>query len=284
MAQAGTLTVRRFADVHAFEDGALPFLMQREAEHNLFLGICSQIKEGRYTESYLATVQRADTVVAAAFRTPPFQVGLSRIDDPAAIPLIAEDVRVAFDAIPGVIAAKKDALTFSELWCKPLGLRFSVGMEQRIYEATSSKAPTGVPGRMRNATTEDRDLLIAWFGAFQAEERGIMGSIEDNVDHRLSPETRARVVLWCDPEPVCLAGSGGPTPNGIRVGPVYTPPERRRNGYGTACVAALTQQLLDDGHRFVFLFTDLANPTSNSIYQQIGYKPVCDVDQYRFES
>jgi uncharacterized protein len=63
---------------------------------------------------------------------------------------------------------------------------------------------------------------------------------------------------------------------------VYTPPELRGRGYASACVAALTQQLLDSGRRFVFLFTDLANPTSNSIYQTVGYRPVSDVDQYQF--
>jgi predicted GNAT family acetyltransferase len=40
--------------------------------------------------------------------------------------------------------------------------------------------------------------------------------------------------------------------------------------------------LLDQGKQFTSLFTDLSNPTSNSIYQKIGYQPVCDFDLYRF--
>jgi predicted GNAT family acetyltransferase len=80
-----------------------------------------------------------------------------------------------------------------------------------------------------------------------------------------------------------MAGFGGLTPNGIRIGPVYTPPDERRRGYGSALTAALTQQLLDGGRRFCFLFTDLANPTSNRIYQQIGYRAVSDVDLWVFE-
>jgi predicted GNAT family acetyltransferase len=47
-------------------------------------------------------------------------------------------------------------------------------------------------------------------------------------------------------------------------------------------VAALSQQLLDAGWEFCALFTDLANPTSNSIYQRIGYRPVADFDEYIF--
>ena len=81
---------------------------------------------------------------------------------------------------------------------------------------------------------------------------------------------------------VSMAGFGGRTPNGVRIGPVYTPPELRGRGYASALTAALTQRLLDGGLRFCFLFTDLANPTSNSIYQRIGYEPVSDFDFWSF--
>ena len=80
-----------------------------------------------------------------------------------------------------------------------------------------------------------------------------------------------------------LAVSKGPTPNGIRIGPVYTPPEQRGHGYASACTATLSQMMLDSGYRYCFLFTDLSNPTSNSIYQKIGYRPVIDIDRYIIE-
>ena len=75
---------------------------------------------------------------------------------------------------------------------------------------------------------------------------------------------------------------GGRTPNGTRVGPVYTPPEHRGHGYASALVAAASQAQLDEGIQFCFLFTDLANPTANHIYQAIGYEPVSDIDVYVF--
>ncbi|OGO56238.1 MAG: hypothetical protein A2Z32_12645 [Chloroflexi bacterium RBG_16_69_14] len=89
--------------------------------------------------------------------------------------------------------------------------------------------------------------------------------------------------LWDDDRVVSMTGVGGPTPNGIRIGPVYTPPAVRGRGYASALVAAVSQAELDAGRRFCFLFTDLANPTSNHIYQAIGYEPVRDVDAYGFE-
>jgi predicted GNAT family acetyltransferase len=85
-----------------------------------------------------------------------------------------------------------------------------------------------------------------------------------------------------DGEIVSLSGHSGPTPNGIRIGPVYTPPDLRGNGYATTLVARQSQWLLDNGHRYCFLYTDLANPRSNSIYQRIGYRQIAESAQYRF--
>jgi predicted GNAT family acetyltransferase len=104
---------------------------------------------------------------------------------------------------------------------------------------------------------------------------------EATLEHRLSSPS-AGILLWEDGGvPVSLAGWGGPTPNGIRVGPVYTPPELRGRGYATALSADLSQRLLDGrlfegGRRFCFLYTDLANPTSNAIYERVGYRRVAE--------
>ncbi len=111
--------------------------------------------------------------------------------------------------------------------------------------------------------------------------------MEFNVD---SPLEHARqridqrvIYLWDHDAPVSLAGRPRHTAHGMSIGPVYTPPEFRRHGYAGACVAALSQQMLDAGWEFCVLFTDLANPTSNSVYQKIGYRPVCDFDELEFE-
>lgn len=80
-----------------------------------------------------------------------------------------------------------------------------------------------------------------------------------------------------------MAGRARATPHGVSVNLVYTPPAKRRRGYATALVGALSRRLLDERAAFCCLFTDLANPVSNSIYPKVGYKPVCDVDELRFE-
>src|SRR5207244_2654630 len=122
-------------------------------------------------------------------------------------------------------------------------------------------------------------LIAAWAQAFHEEA---LDSAPDQ-DYDLIAERWIKGIgrtayLWEDEgRVVSLTGVGGLTPHGIRVGPVYTPPELRSRGYASNLVAQVSQAQLDSGRQFVFLFTDLANPTANKIYQDIGYEPVIDV-------
>ena len=93
------------------------------------------------------------------------------------------------------------------------------------------------------------------------------------------------LTLWDngDGRPVSFAGRSRRAAGTVRIGPVYTPADHRRQGWGSAVTAALTQAVLDEGAREVVLFTDLANPTSNSIYQRLGYRAVTDRAVLRFD-
>jgi predicted GNAT family acetyltransferase len=168
---------------------------------------------------------------------------------------------------------------FAEAWGEA-----RLELAQRAFRADHVNAPSGVPGRMRDYVRADRELAARWMDAFAEEAlpEPPPGTSEEFVDRR-EADPDAGLVLWEDEgRTVSMAGFGGRTPNGTRIGPVYTPPELRGRGYASALTAAVTQRLLDSGLRFCFLFTDLANPTSNSIYQRIGYEPVGDVDQWTF--
>ena len=138
---------------------------------------------------------------------------------------------------------------------------------------------------MRVARPEDRRLVADWIESFH-DEASIGNPRQDyeTMADRWIRRLGRTVYLWEDEgRPVSLTGVGGPTPNGIRVGPVYTPPSARGRGYASNLVAQASQLQLDAGRTFVFLFTDLANPTSNKIYQAIGYEPVIDVDEWEFD-
>ena len=82
-------------------------------------------------------------------------------------------------------------------------------------------------------------------------------------------------------EAVSMAVSREPLLGVVRISGVYTPPEKRKHGYAAACVHALSKRLSDAGNRCI-LYTDLGNPTSNSIYRRLGYRAVAEALRYRF--
>ena len=277
------MQLERHPDATSFLGQARDFLLAREAQHNLILGLSSRLRtEPRlYGEDpYFATVLDGDRVVGVTMRTPPHNLILSMIDDDRALELIADDARAVFGSLPGVVGPKEPVAKFAQLWPESA----EIGIRQRVYCASHATPPEGVPGSMRPYEDHDRDQLIAWMDAFV--EEALPTPPPESGEHWLERTVAgpdSGVVLWIDEgRAVSFAGYGGLTPNGIRVGPVYTPPELRRRGYASALTAELTRMLLDGGREFCFLFTDLANPTSNSIYQRIGYEPVSDADQWVF--
>ncbi|CAN5537658.1 GNAT family N-acetyltransferase [soil metagenome] len=281
------MEITRFQNARAFYEKVETFLLEHEAENNLMLGIVADLTKSTIWSDqppYLAVVTDNGEVVAAAFRTPPHNLGVSRA--PAeALELIADDVHSPYPTLRGVLGPKETSQAFARAWRERTGQAYRLGIAQRIYQLEHVTPPENVPGELRPATQDDADLLVNWMQAFEHEayrddERPRRA--ERIVDAYLSSDVRG-LYMWIDQEPVSMAGYAGPTPNGVRVGAVYTPPELRRRGYASAVTAAVSQRMLDAGRRYCFLFTDLSNPTSNSIYQRIGYQPVVDVDEYRFE-
>jgi hypothetical protein len=272
---------------HESADGFLAhageFLGAREAEHNLILGLCSRLRvsPSLYGKPpYFAVVEHDGRVVGATMRTPPHNLILSELDELAAIGTLLEDARAEFGSLPGVVGPKEAVARFAAAW--PAETRLEIA--QRAFLADHVDAPAGVAGRMRDYERGDRALAAQWMDAFAEEAlpEPPPESSEQFVDRR-EEDADGGIVLWEDDgRPVSMAGFGGRTPKGIRIGPVYTPPELRGHGYASALTAAITQRLLEGGLRFCFLFTDLANPTSNSIYQRIGYEPVSDIDLWSF--
>jgi predicted GNAT family acetyltransferase len=281
-----TVTLRRFEDPDAFAEAAMLFLLQHEAEHCLLIGLVAQAIEnparwdGPIT---FAAVERDGRPIAVALRTPPYVPVFSRIEDADAIPLLV-DFFVGDESIDGFHAPAEAGALIAEEWARRTSLTISISRPERIYKVERVEPVLGVPGSMRRASSADRDLLIAWNERFVQEAFGedmAHGHAVRAVDIRLTSE-QSGFAFWEDGGPVCMVGFSGPTPDGIRIGPVYTPPEFRRRGYGSAATAALSRELIDEGRRFCVLFADLNNPTSNHIYQEIGYRPVADVAVYTF--
>ena len=115
-------------------------------------------------------------------------------------------------------------------------------------------------------------MLGAWLEAFGAEIDLIVGA--DPVANALRTVRAGYFDLWIDGgAPVCVVGHRVAA-RVLRVGPVYTPPEHRNRGYGRRLTYEVTAEAMarPDVDR-AMLFTDAANPVSNSIYRQAGYEP-----------
>jgi predicted GNAT family acetyltransferase len=176
--------------------------------------------------------------------------------------------------VPGVIGPRDVATGFADAWVAQAGGSWQVQMEQMIYRLDEVADLPASPGKLIQATEAHLDLMVDWMIAFsEVVPEGALTREEarERAERHIAEQT---LYLWHDEQPVSKAWRARPAGQGITVTGVYTPPRFRRKGYATACVAALSRLLLAEGYRYCTLYTDLANPTSNSIYQKIGYRPV----------
>ncbi|HZT65756.1 MAG TPA: GNAT family N-acetyltransferase [Acidimicrobiales bacterium] len=200
-------------------------------------------------------------------------------------PMAAEAVAAAVDGIvdaganlPGVSGEVSSAARFSGRWAERTGDPVRPDLAQRLYELGPRLTPGTTTGRLRDATPADRQLLLSWFKGFADETGESAGHLPEIVDLRVA---KGLIAIWDDGGPVSMAARTAEVAGVVRIGPVYTPPDRRNQGYGMAVVASVSSELRSQGLRSI-LYTDLANPVSNSIYRRIGYEPVEEIIRYRF--
>jgi predicted GNAT family acetyltransferase len=268
--------VQRFTEPAAFLARAESFLRAAEVENALILGICGS---AQFDDScYLATVVEDGAVVACALRTPPHSALLTRADRPA-LELLATDLADKYADLPAVAGPEPAAGVFAGLWAARTGVAAAPAVRMRVFEARRVVQPPTAAGTFRAATEADLPIAAQWTAAFIDEVGLDDPSDPDDVARERIRE--GSLFVWEDGRPVSMAAWAGRTGRTVRINYVYTPPEHRERGYASAGVASLTQQLLDEGFARCCLYTDLANPTSNKIYQAIGYRPVCDAAEYR---
>ena len=261
---------------------------QDEVSNGLMLGVCLRMKEHpeRVPQGlFLATVHEQEKLIASAMMTPPHNLVVqSNSDEPAAaFTLIAQRLREWAFQPPGVNGRKEASGSFAEIWQGLSGQRYHAAVQMRVFKLSQVLHGLATPGNMRLATMNDLMRVMQWQEEFEHEALPHAAKHTDPSVVEWTIREGNRFLWEIEGKPVSMAGKTRPTARGCTVGPVYTPPQFRGNGYATGLVAHLSQQLLDSGFQFTTLFTDLANPTSNSIYQKIGYRPVCDFTENIFE-
>jgi GNAT superfamily N-acetyltransferase len=283
------MRVVQFDNVAAFGARVTPFLIEREAENCFTLGRLSELSgvAGHEPPPLMWIVEAGDgRAVAAATMSSRREsarqhpVVVTRTS-PAAVDALVDHLFRTGVHPPGVTAPDPTAGEFTTAWCARTGRGQRLVHALGLYHLTRVRPPRPVGGNFRPAAEHDAPRLVEWAEDFYRELQ--FPESRPHCEKVTADRIReGRSFLWCDPERVSVATWAGRTPNGVRINFVYTPPQYRGRGYASACVAALTQRMLDAGRHFCFLFTDLANPTSNHIYRAIGYEHLADFKHIDF--
>jgi hypothetical protein len=266
------------ADVAGFEAATQRFLRNDPFTTSVIAVVAERILAGVQPagpeDLWLTVNDPVGEVVGVAMHTPPHHVFISRMPPQAAVAL-AETLAQVRPLLPGVNGEIGATSAFAAAW----SARTDAGSRQvramRMYRLGQLEVPTGVSGRSRRADATDSELVASWFAAFHDEAQPD-NPVQDGRDVTRRRITAGQVHLWTeqnDGTPVAMAAVSAPAAGVARVGPVYTPPDRRRRGYGASVTAAATGAGLDDG---------AAHPTSNAIYQSIGYRSDHDAEERAF--
>jgi uncharacterized protein len=280
--------MQTYPNAAAFLNRTQSFFQAHEAENHSILGMTLRMRDRSEPPSgqpYLATFETAagDLILAAAMKSQQNLVlsGAGDLPQPVLDELCAH-LNTHGWSVTGVLAVDELAQRFAGTWQRMTGHTYSQNMHMRAYEVRRVIPPAQPPaGCMRLVTLADMDLLTPWRVEFQVES--LHEAPPENLRELVAREIDAGAVyVWEDGQPVSTAACTRPTLTGIWVHAVYTPPACRGRGYASALVAELSQQLLDAGKSYVGLYTDVEYPTSNAIYQHIGYRPVRDFTVYQF--
>jgi len=280
------MQIIRYDEASAFQSRTETYLERNEATNSIMLGITRRLISRSFRPEgapIMATVEDQGRIRLVALQTPPHRLilcgeGIPMLD--AIAELVDFFVEDRHD-LPGVLGPASVAEAFQESWIRKTRSESVIFMSQRVYVLSEVLYEPDVEGRLRLAGPEDINRVKRWYMSF-SESVGERTGLTEASKRALERIKARELFLWDMGIPVSMATKNRPSRNGISVSAVYTPPRKRKRGYATACVSALSRLLLKSGYGFCSLFTDLANPTSNSIYQKIGYRPVADFTVYDF--
>lgn len=259
-------------------------LYEHEAEYGLLLGLPEARLHLEKPDDYiyLSVFQNKKRIGAVCLTE--INTIVSAMDEDA-LKTVAHFIHEKNFKVPGVVAPAQTSETFAQLYSKISGKKFKLGMDQKLYQLEKVIWPDSVDGKLINADLSHLQTAAQWLFEFYQESLPHESLSLERA--RLSMETRINkkeVFIWLNKagEPVAINLSSRPTRNGISISFVYTPPNHRKKGYASALVAHTSQKMLDAGKKFCVLYTDVTNPTSNRIYQNIGYQEIAKSKQYLF--
>ena len=275
-------------DAYSFLRISQKALEEDEVNGNLILGLSNVLTQNQYTYGnetpfYSIAYENRDISIIGLM-TPPKKLLLyeyKNLND-GVMELFANNLYSKYINITGVTGEIDVVKLFVEKWTKITGCSYKVDMNLRVYKLTEVNKYDRPNGLFRSAEIGDIGIITKFVSEFNIA----INELENN--ERLNEiiengVANNEIFVWENKNIVSMARKQRPTKHGMAVSGVYTPVEYRSKGYVTAVVAELSQNILNSGKSFCTLYTDLSNTTSNSIYQKIGYNPICDHISYRFE-
>ena len=271
-----------------YEAIAKPFLIENEDVYSLFYGILQGIKAGRYDNPVMAAIEDDDRVVALFQMTPPHPMNIIIIDETktdviltfAAKEFLQRDIQ-----IPSAVGLKPVIFAFAENWKELTQCETKLLMDQGLYRLDKVADSLDMsPGTWRFARKDEATLIEDWYVAFN-QDVGLAPSSRESIREKVAQFLDDQeVFFWeLDGKVVSMMKKARPSEHGVTVSFVFTPKEERQKGYARTMVAAGSEELLKT-YDFCVLYTDMMNPTSNKIYQEIGYRKIADSVHLEFVS
>jgi hypothetical protein len=270
--------------VNSYTQKVEKLLLEKEACNNLMLGLLHRLQSNK-VDCYLGYVEENGHVVYAFMRTPPHNWILADVEavDSGTVCAIADFLYRKGMEVPGALGPVSSVEAFVTKWSNLKNTTADVHMNQLIYQLNEVEPVPSRDGQLVNGTEEEQDLIAAWLIQFGNEaNESITAERAEDLAHQFVKNKS--IYLWqVENQFVSMVNISRKTQNGATINAVFTPDKFKRKGYATKSVAALSQQLLDEGFQFCSLYTDQSNPTSNKIYKKIGYNEVGSSIVYHFE-
>jgi uncharacterized protein len=271
----GLIRLLKYEDPSLFKKDVKGFLEQDEVVNNLPLGV---LQSAEKTPMLMAVVLKDEEIAWVMLQTQPSKIIFSKAASfsPEELQQIAEQMHHEFESIPGLIGDTKLIVELSGHLSKLRGVTAIVEMDQGLYKLEKVKGKIGSEGKLRALREQEHGLVKEWVYQFCKDVN--LPIAMDEADAKAGELIKKGSLMgWeIDGEIVSMANTTRPTKRNINVNFVYTPIKHRKKGFASDCVAALSQMMLDQGYQTTSLYTDLSNPTSNKIYQEIGYEWVGD--------
>lgn len=251
-------------------------LYSREAEYSLMLGLTELKTKTESVDNYTyITILKNGNPIGAAVNTEKALI-VTALQEPWILKLAQQIQKMGFSPLATVGPAHSSEF-LARIWSKLNHQKYKLGMGQKIYKLDQVIFPEKVSGELKLAQVEHHSILADWISEFYKESLPHdKASPEKIIELAKNKIEKKEAYIWINSsgQPISMNLVGRPTTDGISVSGVYTPKSFRRRGFASALVAATSQQMLDQGKKFCVLYTDTSNPTSNKIYQQIGYKEI----------